>query len=152
MTEDADPGDMLAPRHCRPHGASDAAVAAAGRISEALETTERARGHLYSFHQLTGRADAQLDDAVTLLRAAGYSELADRMTTEVIGRNVVPGRWTFQLVEEYDEGYYQMLRRLEQDVRDTLMAGRRHVHEAEMKEQRRTPGMPGHEATPEGRS
>ncbi|OLT37976.1 hypothetical protein BJF79_28440 [Actinomadura sp. CNU-125] len=148
MTDDADPGDRPAPRHRRPDGACDAAVAAAGRISEALETTERARGHLYTFHQLTGHADAQLDEAVALLRAAGHHELADRTATELIGRNVVPGHWTFQLVEEYDEGYYRVFRQLERDVRDALTAGRTHVYEAEMKERRRTPGLPGHEAAP----
>ena len=38
---------------------------AVGRVTEALETIERARGHLYSFHQLTGRADLQLDEALS---------------------------------------------------------------------------------------
>ena len=44
---------------------------AVGRVTEALETIERARGHLYSFHQLTGRADlfAKLAHAVAPLRA-----------------------------------------------------------------------------------
>ncbi len=49
-----------------------ATVEALGKISEALETVERARGHLYSFHQLSGSADAQLQDGVRLLRAAGH--------------------------------------------------------------------------------
>lgn len=127
---------------------SDVAVAAAGKLSEALETTERARGHLYAFHQLTGGADARLDDAVALLRQAGENALADRLASELIGRNVLPGRWTFQVVEEYDDGYYQTFRALEAEVRDTLLRGRRHVHEAEMKERRRTPGRPGHRARP----
>ncbi|WP_162688408.1 MULTISPECIES: hypothetical protein [unclassified Streptomyces] len=33
-------------------------------LSKALETTERARGHLYGFHQLTGTADFELGDAL----------------------------------------------------------------------------------------
>ena len=33
-------------------------------------------------------------------------------------------------------------------VRDALMDGRRHVYEAEMKQERRTHGREGHEATP----
>ena len=32
-------------------------VDAVGKASEALEYVERARGHLYAFHQLIGRAD-----------------------------------------------------------------------------------------------
>lgn len=41
--------------HTRPDQASDAHVAVAGKMSEALECLERARGHLYSFHQLMGQ-------------------------------------------------------------------------------------------------
>ena len=47
--------------HRRPAGASDEAVEAAGKMTEALETLERARGHLYSFHQLIGETDFALD-------------------------------------------------------------------------------------------
>ncbi len=49
------------------HGAveiDDVTVEALGRLTEALETTERARGHLYAMHQLTGEADFKLDGAV----------------------------------------------------------------------------------------
>ena len=48
--------------HARPEGATDAEVEAAGTVSEALEKIERARGHLYSFHQLIGAADFALGD------------------------------------------------------------------------------------------
>ena len=37
---------------------------------------------------------------------------------------------------------------LEQLARDQLVGGRRHLYEAEMKEDRRTRGEPGHEARP----
>jgi len=140
--------DGPAPRHRRPDGADDLTVEAAGKLSEALETTERARGHLYSFHQLTGCADFQLDEAVELFRRAGHPDIAVRITTELIGRNVLPGRWTFQVVEEYDEGYYALFRGTERDVRDELLDGRTHLFEAELKEARRTRGRRGHEATP----
>ena len=75
-------------------------------------------------------------------------ELADRVRDEIIGRNVIDGRWTFQLVEEFDDGYYTAFRDLERTVRESTMAGRRHVFEAEMKQRRRTRGRPGHEAVP----
>ncbi|WP_040784374.1 hypothetical protein [Nocardia pneumoniae] len=136
-------------RHLRPEGVDDATVAATGKLSEALETTERARGHLYAFHQLTGRADLMLDLAVDLFRMAGHFEIADRISTELIGRNVLPGRWTFQVVEEYDDGYFDLFRSIEREVRDELLDGRRHIYEAEMKEARRTHGLPDHSATPE---
>ena len=134
--------------HRRPDGASDAAVEAAGRMSEALETLERARGHLYSFHQLIGEADFALDRVLELLRECGATELEQRVRTDLLGRNVAPGRWTFQLVEEFEDGYWEVFRSHERAVREALVGGRRHVHEAELKERRRTRGWPGHESRP----
>lgn len=128
--------DPVDESHRRPEGTGDAAVAAAGRISEAFETTERAREHLYAFHQLTGHADAQLDAALALLRAAGRPDLADRVGARLLGRDVLDGRWTFQVVEEYDDDYFRVFREMEELVRNELMEGRRHVYEAEMKQRR----------------
>ncbi|UAK33619.1 hypothetical protein K8O92_06660 [Nocardia asteroides] len=135
--------------HRRPDGVDDATVAATGKLSEALETVERARGHLYAFHQLTGGADLALDEAVEMFRAAGHAHIADRISTELIGRNVLAGRWTFQIVEDYDDNYYDVFRGIERATREELLGGRRHLYEAEMKESRRTHGLPGHSATPE---
>jgi hypothetical protein len=136
------------PAHRRPDGLDDATVAALGKLSEALETVERVRGHFYALHQLTGHADLMLDDVVELFRAAGRPDVAERIDKELIGRNVIPGRWTFQIVEEYDDGYYADFRRIEEQARIELAGGRRHLFEAEMKERRRTNGRPGHEARP----
>lgn len=126
----------------------DVTIEALGKLTEALETTERARGHLYAMHQLTGEADFKLDAAVEKLREAGQHALADRVQTELIGRNVIAGRWTFQLVEEYEDGYVSIFRELEKTARDTLAGGQRHLYEARLKEQRRTHGLPGHEPAP----
>ena len=134
--------------HRRPEGASDEAVEAAGRMTEALETLERARGHLYSFHQLIGETDCALDRVLELLRECGETELEERVRTDLLGRNVAPGRWTFQLIEEFEDGYWEVFRSHERAVRDALVGGRRHVYEAELKERRRTHGRPGHESRP----
>jgi hypothetical protein len=136
------------PDHRRPPGMDDTTVAALGKLSEALETTERVRGHLYSMHQLTGTADFMLDDAVRMFRQAGHDDLAERIERELIGRNVIAGHWTFQIVEDYDDGYYTLFRELERVARERLVGGRRHVYEAEMKQRRRTAGEPGHEWAP----
>ncbi|GIH90573.1 hypothetical protein ACFFMN_08690 [Planobispora siamensis] len=140
--------DRPDPQHRRPEGVDDATVEALGKLSEALETTERARGHLYTFHQLTGHADLMLDEAVELLHAAGHGEQAEAVRTELIGRNVIAGRWTFQIVEDYDDGYHRCFLDLEERIRNELAGGRRHLYEAEMKERRRTRGRRGHEALP----
>jgi len=143
-----DEQDKPTAEHQRPEGVDDATVEALGKLSEALEVVEDARGHLYGFHRLTGMADLALGEAVDLLRDAGHTELADRLRTELVGRNVVQGRWTFQIVEEYDDDYYATFKRLEAAARDDLVGGRRHLFEAEMKEERRTHGLPHHEAVP----
>lgn len=132
----------------RPEGLDDETVEAVGAVSEALESVERARGHLYSFHQLMGHADLQLGDACKKLRDAGHAEVAEHLETEMVGRNVLPGRWTFQIVEEFDDDYWTPLREHEKRIRDQLQAGRKHVFEAEMKERRRTHGHAGHEPRP----
>jgi hypothetical protein len=134
--------------HARPDGAPDAAVAAAGDMSEALEVVERARGHLYAFHQLIGEADLKLDDVLERLTDLGRDDLAAPLRDELLGRNVLPGRWTFQVVEEFDDGYWSVFRAHERALREALTDGRRHVYEAEMKERRRTHGAPRHDATP----
>ena len=140
--------DSPSPRHRRPEGVDDATVEALGKISEALEVVEDARGHLYGFHRLTGMADLALGEAVDLLREAGHREWADRIEEEIVGRNVLEGRWTFQVVEEYDDGYYAAFKDLEAQARTSLAEGRRHLFEAEMKEDRRTHGRRHHEARP----
>jgi hypothetical protein len=135
--------------HQRPEGVDSATVDALGKLSEALEAVEVARGHLYQFHRLSGTGDLAAGEAVELLREAGHAAIADRIERELIGRNVIAGRWTFQIVEDYDDGYYARFKELERAARDELASGRRHLYEAEMKENRRTHGLPGHEATPD---
>jgi hypothetical protein len=116
----------------------DTTVQALGKLSEALETTERARGHLFEMHQLTGTADFQLDEAVSLFMQAGHTEIAERIQRDLIGRDVIPGHWTFQLIEEYDDGYYAEFRTVEQSAREKLAAGQRHLHEARLKKARQS--------------
>src|SRR4051794_35091757 len=134
--------------HRRPDGVDDATVRAAGKVSEAVEWLERARGRLYDFHQMLGHLDFQMGDAVELLREAGHEELAALLDEEVVGRNVLDGRWTFQIIEEFDDLYYGPIKAVEAQIRGDLLQGRRHVFEAELKEQRRTQGHPGHEFRP----
>ena len=132
----------------RPEGVSDATVRACGTLGEGLERLERARGHLYAFHQLTGRADELFGDAAEQLDEAGHGALAKLLWREVVGRNVLHGRWTFQVVEEFDDEYHRCVVGVEAEIRRELLGGRRHVHEAEMKERRRTHGRAHHERRP----
>ncbi|MFF7446612.1 MULTISPECIES: hypothetical protein [unclassified Streptomyces] len=139
------------PRHQRPADVDGRLVEALGALSKALETTERARGRLYDFHQLTGTADLELDRAVRLLHDAGHPEWAEKVRSEILGRNVIPGHWTFQIIEAYNATYYEPFHHLEASAVRELAQGRDHLYEAEMKEARRTRGHPDHSARPPSR-
>jgi len=142
------PQDEPAERHRAPDGVPDDVVEAVGGVTAAFEVIEHARGMLYAFHRLVGRADSELGQALDQLEAAGHGDLADELRAEIVGRNVLDGRWTFQVVEEFDDGYYRAFGDAERRVRDELVEGRRHVYEAQLKEAERTHGRPGHEARP----
>jgi hypothetical protein len=49
-------GGLLRPRNERPESGPDEIVEATGKVGEAFEWIERARGRLYDFHQMIGRA------------------------------------------------------------------------------------------------
>ena len=142
MTDERDP------EHRRPAGVSDETVEALGKLSAALDHVEDARGHLYAFHRLMGSAETTLEEATELVRAAGHDDLADALDRDALGANPLPGMWSFQMVEAFDDGFYAQAKGLHQRALDELVEGRRHIFEAEMKELRRTHGRTGHEATP----
>ena len=126
----------------------DTLVEGLGKLSEALETVEQARGLLYGFHQLTGKADLLLQDAVQQFRDAGHTELAADLDRDLVGRNAIADRWTFQVVEDFDANYWAAFRDFDARARDELADGDRHVYEARMKQGERTAGHPAHEAGP----
>ncbi len=134
--------------YTRPDGVTDATVEATGKMSEALEWIERARGDIYEFHQKLGRADELFAEAASKLRDAGHTQLADMVDREVSGRNVLQGRWTFQIVDEFDATYYDVVKAVEKQVRDDLLQGKKHIYESELKEKTRTHGQRGHEYRP----
>ena len=134
--------------HLVPEGVDDATVEAVGKLTAALEVVEQARGMLYGFHRMTGRADNDLHDALEALEACGHTKLAEQIREDMFGRNVLQKRWTFQVVEDYDDNYWEPFRAWEKRVRTELMHGRRHVYEAQLKEKNRSHGRPHHEARP----
>jgi hypothetical protein len=134
--------------HATPPGVSDRTVEGVGKLSEAFEYIERAKGHLYSFHQLMGRADFLVEEAAEILREAGHAEFAAQLSRDLVGRNVMDGRWTFQIVEEFDDVYYEFFRSVERESRE-LTGGVRHLYEARMKEERRSRAHDAHTADPQ---
>ena len=81
MTDEQQHADEPDPLHLRPEGVSDDAVAAVGKMNEAVEMIERARGHLYAFHQLTGYADELLDDVIASAEGDETEGTTDAGTT-----------------------------------------------------------------------
>jgi len=135
-------------QHLRPEGVDDLTVQGVGKMTEALEKIERARGKLYDLHQLIGGADAQVNEAAEMLAEAGHPEQAELLRQQIVGLNVLAGRWTFQIVEEFDTGYYATVKAAEERVRNDLVSGRKHIYESEMKERNRSGHQPGYEARP----
>ena len=123
--------------HRRPEGVSDETVEALGKLSAALDHVEDARGHLYAFHRLMGSAETTLEEATELIRAAGHGDLADALDRDALGANPLPGMWSFQMVEAFDDGFYAQAKGLHQRALDELVEGRRPIFEAEMKQLRR---------------
>ena len=59
-------------------------------------------------------------------------DLAAELDEVLVGRDVLPGQWTFQIVEAYDEQYWTVFRAMEQRAREQLGVDR-HLFEAELK-------------------
>jgi hypothetical protein len=114
-----------------------AVVDAVGKATEALEYVERARGHLYAFHQLIGRADFLFEESARRLADAGHREEAASLWRNLVGRDVLEGRWTFEIVERFDDDYYGTARSEVTALVERLVDGQRHAHEAVMRRQRR---------------
>jgi hypothetical protein len=114
-----------------------ATVDAVGKASEALEYVERARGHLYAFHQLIGRADFLFEQSATLLTEASHRAEAAPLWRSLVGRDVLEGRWTFDIVERFDDDYYDVARSEVAQLVQVLVNGRRHAHEEQLRARRR---------------
>jgi hypothetical protein len=123
------------PGHPVPDGVSDDTVAALGELSAAFEVLEEARGHLYAFHRRSGKADLELQQAVDHLRKAGHRELADEIDEVLVGRDVVPGLWTYQIVESYDRTYYDVWKAAVEKAERVSGHGTPHLAESDMKVQ-----------------
>jgi hypothetical protein len=119
----------------RVEGLDDATVAALGKLSKAFEVVENARGLLYQFHRMSGTADLTLQEAIDDFRTAGHEDVAELLDDVLVGRDVLPGLWTFQIVDAYDDTYYRVFKSVDEWATDRFAGGTKHVYEAEMKQQ-----------------
>ncbi len=114
---------------------------AEAKLSEALEYVNRARGHLYSFHQLVGHADFLLDEVIEAADKAGRPEISELVRSTLYGANVLSGRWSFEVVDDFDGNYYAAWRDVEEQVRQQLSGGKKHGYEARLKAERQAKGV-----------
>ena len=113
-----------------------ATVDAVGKATEALEYVERARGHLYAFHQLIGRADVLFEESAVRLAEAGQRHEAAPLWRSLVGRDVLDGRWTFEIVERFDDDY-DVARSEVAHLEQACVGDCRHAHEEELRTRRR---------------
>jgi hypothetical protein len=128
------------PGHPVPDGVDEETVSALGELSAAFEVVEEARGHLYAFHRRSGTADLQLQEALEHLRRAGHRALADEIDEVLVGRDVVPGMWTFQIVEAYDRTYRDVWRAAVEKAERVVGGGVPHLAESGMKAEEQSGG------------
>ncbi len=132
----------------RPDGISDETVEAVGKLSEAFEYVERARGHLFSFHQLMGHADLAIGEAADALRAAGRTDIATRIDASSSGRNTIDGAGPSRSSRSSTPTTTSRCATTPRPVEDELVDGIPHLFESEMKERRRTHGASGPRSPP----
>jgi hypothetical protein len=89
----------------------------------------RAYGHLISFHHAVGHAMNRLRDAEAELAAAGHADHADVLRNDLLPAGVVDDRWTYELVEAFEDGFLADATDFESTIRAELAGGKRHVTE-----------------------
>ncbi|AGB37915.1 hypothetical protein [Natronococcus occultus] len=109
---------------------TDRELEALHEVELGLEWLQRAQGCLLEFHHATGHGMDHLADAEILLRASGHEALADAIRTELLPHGVVDGdRWSYDVLEDFQETLLTETDVLESRVRRELADGRRHVPE-----------------------
>lgn len=96
-------------------------------LLSAYEYVIRARGALYEFHHLIAQADSLFESAAKHLNEVGHPECAGYVQ-RVVGRDVLPGLRTHELVEGFDDSYWRDANDAENEVRKRIMHNVRHSH------------------------
>ncbi|MFC6716575.1 hypothetical protein ACFQGT_19055 [Natrialbaceae archaeon GCM10025810] len=95
-----------------------------------LEWLQRAQGSLIEFHHATGHGMDHLRRAESILRATGHADLANVIRDDLLPCGVVDGdRWSYDVLESYQETLLTEAGALERRARRELSDGQRHVRE-----------------------
>ena len=96
-----------------------------------IEHVQRGYGHLLAFHHQVGRGMDRFATAESLLREGGHDELADVIRDDILPAGVIDDQWSYELVEDFEQGFLLETTRFEQLVRAELADGVSHVTERE---------------------
>jgi len=94
-----------------------------------IEHLHRGYGHLVAFHHEVGRGMDRLNDAREKLRRSGHDAWADVLRDDLLPSGAVDGRWTYEVVESFADGFLTPAAEFEAEVREALADGRQHVTE-----------------------
>lgn len=116
-----------------------------------MELLRRAHGDLVGVHHKTGHAMDHFERAEGQLRACGYDELADALRCEYLPRGAIDDRWTYDLLERFEEGFLSDLTGFEERAREEVADGRRHVAERHQEREWRERAREAREPKQDGR-
>jgi hypothetical protein len=112
------------------HELSESERSALHQVELGIEWLHRAHGALVEFHHNTGHAMDYFARAEELFREAENEALADALRDEHLPRGVVDGdRWSYDLLEDFDEGFLCEMVDFEESARQSVSDGQRHVAE-----------------------
>ena len=98
-----------------------------------VEHLHRAYGHLLAFHHSVGHAMDRLAAIEDDLRAAGREEYAAELRDDHLPAGVVDERWSYELVEAFNDGFLAEMTDFERRLREETTGGKRHVAEREQR-------------------
>jgi hypothetical protein len=94
-----------------------------------IEGVNRAYGHLLAFHHAIGRSMDHFAAAEPHLRDAGHEEYADTIRDRHLPAGVVDDRWSYELVEAFEQGFLAEVTAFDEAIRADLAGGQSHVTE-----------------------
>ena len=122
------------PGHPVPDGVDDARWPPSVSCRPRSRCSRRPAGTCTRSTAAQGQADLELQQALEHLREAGHRALADEIDQVLVGRDVVPGPWTYQIVESYDRTYYDIWKAAPRSpMAERLADGTPHLAESSMK-------------------
>lgn len=101
-------------------------------VEVAAEWVERAFGSMLDAHHQMGRAHLLLLEAADAMEAVGRADHAERIR-QVAASDVMPGRWTYRMVDEFRAMLLEPVRAMEEGVRSDVTGGIRHVYEMDLR-------------------